>query len=527
MKSKVLAVDDRPENLFAMKQLLRREEIELYTESSGEQALSLIREHDFSCILLDVQMPDIDGYDLAKMIRTNPEEKGTPIIFITANNHDETQLKNGYDSGAVDYVFKPVDPVIIKSKIRFFAELHEQKQLVLEQSRQLQEQMEERDRLEKHLRQSGKMEALGTLAGGVAHEFNNLLSIMLGLAEVTRNEVPKKSSIENNLNGILNAGHRASSLVQQILMFSRETEVEKKTIQMIPLLKEAVKLIRSTTPTTVEIHQEIDISEATVLADPTFIHQIVMNLCVNANHSMRKKGGLLTIRLTDAKIDKDFARVHEFTGEKYLQLTVQDTGCGIPQDIMDQIFDPFFTTKGVGEGTGLGLSVVHGFVKNHGGAIAVQSVVGEGTSFHVYLPTVSEPLKADSVHDLPIRHGDGSILVVDDEEVLLTVQQQILEGLGYTVTATTNSEEALEIFRKEPEKFDVVLTDQTMPKMTGVQLAEKLLKIRPGIPIILATGFSETTTSEQAEELGLRDYLMKPIDIPKLAASLHRILSEN
>ncbi len=528
MISKVLAVDDKPENLFAMKQLLRPVNIDLFTETSCMKALSLMKEYDFACLLLDVQMPEINGFELAKMINHSPEIlQPPPIIFVTAISRESEQVKTGYDSGAVDYLFKPIEPLAVRSKVKIFAQLHEQRHQAQLHGDILKKEIAERDLLEKRLRQAGKMEALGTLAGGVAHEFNNLLSIILGAGEITKKEIIAKCTINlRNIENILNAGNRAKRLVQQILTFSRENKQEMKPLNMASMLREVIKMIRSTTPTTIDIQQNIDIEDSVILADPTLIHQIVMNLCVNANHSMQSTGGILTIQLTAVNISENFAKSNELVSGEYLKLTIKDSGSGIPTDVIDNIFDPFFTTKDVGEGTGLGLSVVHGFVKNHNGAITVQSEVGKGTTFNIYFPKFEGEVTVDPVVEIQSLSGQGTILLVDDEEILLEVEQQLLQSLGYIVKTTTNGEDALNLFKSNINMFDLVLTDQTMPGMTGTELVKHILEIRSDIPVILASGFSDSTSPEIAKEAGVYDYVMKPIDLPKLASIIHNALSK-
>jgi len=386
-------------------------------------------------------------------------------------------------------------------------------------------------RLERQLRQAQKMEAIGTLAGGIAHDFNNILAAVLGYTELAMDEATTAGPMRRHLEQVFKAGERAKSLVKQILTFSRQTEQERKPVGVSHIVKEALKLLRASLPSTIEIEQNIAVVPQgdLVLADPTQIHQVLMNLCTNAAHAMREKGGILHVELANAQLDPDtsLTALHQGIHEgPYLRLTVNDTGHGMDREIMERIFDPFFTTKSAGEGTGMGLAVVHGIVKSHGGLITVNSKPGEGTTFDVYLPKIEtdETEKTDHLADAALIGGDELILFVDDEEALADMAQERLNRLGYTVSIMTDSMAALELFRAHPDAFDLVMTDQTMPHLTGVQLATELLKIRPDIPIILCTGFSEIITAEKAKALGIREFLLKPLITRDVARAIRQVL---
>ena len=385
---------------------------------------------------------------------------------------------------------------------------------------------EENRRLENQLRQSQKMEAMGTLAGGIAHDFNNILFPIIGYAEMTLHEMPEENLIRRNLRELLKAANRAKDLVQQILTFSRQTEQERKPLKMQPIIKEALKLIRASLPTTIEIRQDIATETGLVSIDPTQIHQVVMNLCTNAFHAMHEKGGVLGVTLEEVEINSDvLTACVDLSPGTYLKLTVSDTGHGMGREVMDHIFNPYFTTKSPGDGTGLGLAVVHGIVKSHGGKISVYSEPDVGTTFNAYLPrvdTTSEASETPPTETIP--RGAESVLFVDDETQILGMVKQLLESLGYHVTAFPGSLEAFETFCLEPEMFDLVITDQTMPNMTGMELARKLMGIRPDIPVILCTGFSELVNEEKAKAIGIRDYIMKPILTHELAKAVRKAL---
>jgi PAS domain S-box-containing protein len=385
---------------------------------------------------------------------------------------------------------------------------------------------EEKKKLEAQLRQAQKMEAIGTLAGGIAHEFNNILGAIMGYTELAQLDAGDSPLLKARLDKILQAGNRAKNLVKQILTFSRQSEHKLKPIQANLIVKEMLKLLRASLPTTIEMRQDIQ-GDAMVMGDPIQIHQVLMNLCTNAAHAMRDKGGLLDVSLVNVELDSDFVARHPGmkTGP-YLQLTVSDTGHGIPPDMLDRIFEPFFTTKEKGESTGLGLSVVHGIVKSYGGTIYAYSEPGKGSSFKVYFPAIERRLESEKREKKALAKGIEHILFVDDEQMLVDVGKQLLESLGYKVTTRTSSTEALELFRSRPERFDIVITDQTMPNMTGVELAKELMAERFDIPVILCTGFSTRITQKSVYEMGIRGFLMKPFLLRDLAETIRKVLDE-
>ena len=386
------------------------------------------------------------------------------------------------------------------------------------------EDITERIRLESQLLQSQKMKAIGTLAGGIAHDFNNILAAIIGYAEMTKARL-KQPEIHRFLDQILKASDRARNLVTQILTFSRQEEREKKPVDMSLLIQESLKLLRATIPSTIKINAKVASEVRAVLADSTQIHQIMMNLCANAAHAMREKGGLLEVGLNNEEITPEMSPLYpDLKPGPHVKVTVRDTGTGVTPAIMDRIFDPFFTTKERGEGSGLGLSVVYGIVKEYGGTVTVKSEPGAGSTFTIYLPAVEHEAEEKAEPSDTIRGGSERILFVDDETILADVGREMLEGIGYEVVAVTSSTSALEIFHTQPDRFDLVITDMTMPVMTGKDLIEELLRIRPNIPTILCTGFSEFITDKEAKGLGISDFLMKPISLKNLAKSIRSVL---
>ena len=369
----------------------------------------------------------------------------------------------------------------------------------------------EKSELQTQLQHAHRMEAIGTLAGGIAHDFNNILSAIIGYTELALEDISKESLTFSNLQNVMLASDRAKNLVQQILAFSRQVESKPTPVRVDQTIQEALKFLRASIPTTIEISQNIQ-SDSMVMADPSQVLQVIMNLCSNAAHAMRTNGGKLGISLTDVGFDSDPGEpLGEVTAGKFLKLTVEDTGDGIPPELNDRIFDPFFTTKKIGEGTGMGLSVVHGILNEIGGKIQVTSEIGQGTAFNIFLPVIeNEAIPQINPADR-VSMGNERILFVDDEAFQVDIGKQILERLGYRVVTETSSLEALEYFRAKPHDIDLVVTDMTMPDMTGDDLAKRILELRSDIPILLCTGYSEQITQEKAREIGIRGFALKPM----------------
>ncbi|RJX33381.1 MAG: PAS domain-containing sensor histidine kinase [Desulfurivibrio sp.] len=379
--------------------------------------------------------------------------------------------------------------------------------------------------LEHKLRHAQKLEAIGTLAGGIAHDFNNILGAILGYAELMTGDVPAGSQLAADLEQILIAGHKAKKLVKQILSFSHRTKVERIPLRLQPLVRETVKLLRSTIPTTIEIRQQIAKDCGSVLADPAQVHQILMNLCTNAYHAMEKTGGVLRIALNKRELSsKDFPEYPHLQSGSFAELVVTDTGAGIDPSIRDKIFEPYFTTKEQGKGTGLGLAILHGIASEYGGAVTVDSVPGQGAAFHVFLPLAQEQRLPGEAADDPLPTGSEHLLFIDDEESLVRLGKKMFTKLGYTVTTRQSSLEALQTFRDTPQQFDLVITDQTMPGLTGADLAVKMLRIRPDIPIILCTGYTNLISVTDAKALGIKEFVMKPLIPADMARMIRQVL---
>ncbi len=380
-------------------------------------------------------------------------------------------------------------------------------------------------RMEAELRQAHKMEAIGTLAGGIAHDFNNILASIIGYTELGLDDASPGSLLEDNLREVLTAGKRARDLVRQILAFARQSDEQLRPIQMRTVAAEALRLIRSSLPTTIEIRQDLA-SSATIMGNPVQIHQVLMNLCTNAAQAMEKRGGLLTVTLSDVRgpsSGQDPAAKLE-PGD-YVRLSVSDTGCGIAPAHLEQIFQPFFTTKEPGKGTGMGLAMVHGIVESCKGKITVKSAPGQGAEFNLYFPVARSEAVAEFEAEA-VPSGTERILLVDDELAIVRMGSQTLEKLGYKVSARTSSVEALDLFRAKPHDFDLVITDMTMPNLTGADLAVELMAIRPDIPVILCTGYSNKISDTLAAQIGIRAFAYKPLVKKDLADKIRRVLDE-
>jgi len=450
----------------------------------------------------------------------HPEEK-LPYIHTQFTRLAEGRIKLARNiplkrrDGSVLYVDISGTPIIIDGRkyiSAVFRDMTEPRRAAIEKSE-----------LELRIHQMQKMEAIGTLAGGVAHDFNNILTAIMGLAELSVRGTRPDEPVHRYAENILESCHRARDLVSQLLSISYKSEKKLEQVNLLPVIKDSIKLIRATLPSTVEIRTEIDSEFDSATADRTQVSQIIMNLCTNAAQSMKNMQGEIIINVSNSFVDDKYAASHpDLKKGLYLLLKVADNGSGIEPAIIERIFEPFFTTKERGKGTGLGLAVIHGIVKNHGGSIYVYSTPGVGTTFEVYLP-VSDHKNEVTVNEIetPVT-GHASILLVDDEEMLTEVNASILETLGYSVTACSSGAEALRIFSDNPEAVDLVITDMTMPGMTGLHLASEIKKIKPGIPVILCTGYNEQLTKEKAVESGICNIVMKPFTAAELGQAVQK-----
>ena len=382
--------------------------------------------------------------------------------------------------------------------------------------------------MENRLRQSQKMESIGTLAGGIAHDFNNILTVVIGFTELSIDEVKDRPDVHRSLNLALEASNRAKDLVSQILTFSRSKSISKEQIKTIPIVKEVCKFMRSSLPTTIEIKQDIKAKNDCIMSDPTQFQQILMNLCTNAGQAMQETGGVLEVLLEETDLhEENMLAYQSLKPGPYMKLSVKDTGPGISKENLERIFEPYFTTKDLGDGTGLGLAVVHGIVKDYGGDIKVYSEVNRGTVFHVLFPLIKEieevsiPESSESIPE-----GIENIMLVDDEKFVVELGTIMLEQQGYRVTGVTSPEKALDMFKSSKDSYDLIITDKTMPKMTGLELAAEIKKLQPDIPILLCTGFKDKGLEGKIQKAGITEYVMKPLNKREIAVAVRKVLDK-
>ncbi|MFH2059459.1 MAG: ATP-binding protein [Pseudomonadota bacterium] len=434
--------------------------------------------------------------------------------------------------------------VILQSDItEYLAEYNNELECVVKEhtaeleeiNKKLIKEIEDREKAEKEhhdlmaqMHQSEKMMAIGTLAGGIAHDFNNILSPIIGFTEIALGGQERGSPLWENLNEIYSAGKRAKELVSRIMTYTHKTEETTESVQMAAILEEGLKLLQSVIPSSIEIKQLIE-TDSYINANQTKIHQIYLNLCTNAYHAMEKSGGILEIRLTEVEFQPNSINLPRdiFPG-KYVKLSVSDNGTGIRSDIIDKVFDPYFTTKETGKGSGMGLSIVYGIVKSFGGTINVESQFGKGSTFSVYFPVLDIKIKEKRLDsgDGNIQRGTERILFIDDEIAIANLNKQLLERIGYTVEAITDPKQALELFQTRSENFDLVITDMTMPGISGDMLTLELLKIRPDIPVILCTGYNNMISEDKALKLGIRAFVYKPVLYSDLSKIIRKVLDE-
>jgi signal transduction histidine kinase len=560
---KILSVDDKSENLYMLEALLRGHGHHVDSASNGVDALHLAGRSCYDLIISDILMPRMDGFQLCRELKKDPKLSATPFIFYTATYTDPRDAEFAMSLGADHFLVKPLEPEVFVQAIelviarrrdaggappvqetedeaiylkeynaRLIAKL-EKKMIDLEQvNRALQADIAERERteaerarLEQQLRQAQKMEAVGTLAGGIAHDFNNILTGIIGFAQLARADAGNPDATRQHVEEILRAGERARELVKQILAFSRRQEQEWQPLKLHQVIADAIRLPRATIPRSIEIQSSLDPAAPSVLADSTQIHQVIANLLTNAWHAIGDKPGRIRIELSSMEVDADFAEANpNLSAGPYVRLSVSDTGAGMDPATADRIFDPFFTTKAQGDGTGLGLAVVHGIVKATDGAITVYTELGHGTTFNLYFPALDRDAATEQEPKAePTLPGRGQrILFIDDERILTTLGERFLTRLGYVPVVENDPVIALRRFNEE--HFDAVATDLTMPHLSGLDVGRQILHLKPGTPIILCTGFSATLDADRARSLGFRELLLKPYDIDSLGAALRRAL---
>ena len=499
---RVLHIEDSPRDAEIIRERLITAGFSLHLDwaANEQEFTSFLQGGGYDLVLADYQIPGFDAPAALKL--TKSLCPGVPFICVSGAIGEDKAVEL-LKLGATDYVSKNRLDKLSLAIERTLNEHNERKARVQADA--------EKANLEAQLFQAQKMEAIGTLAGGVAHDFNNILAAIIGYTEMAMEESQNKIQ-SRYLQETLKGAERAKNLVKQILTFSRQDGHEKKPLDIMLLLKEAVKFLRASIPATIEIRQRLTDESCNILADPTQMHQIIMNLCTNAGHAMKQTGGVLTMELSTLELSPgEISRYPDLKPGSYVKLTVSDTGHGIDSALQLRIFDPFFTTKSKDEGTGLGLSVVYGIVKSHDGIITVYSEPGKGASFSVYLPMIIPEEITNRSVSKAVTGGTERILFVDDEPVLVDIGATMLSSLGYEVTGVTSSLEALNLFRAAPGSFDLVITDMTLPKMTGIDLSREIMQIRPGIPVILCSGIRDSETEKQVKSMGIRAYSIKPL----------------
>ena len=512
----ILIVDDDLAMARSVQSVLTTQGYRVQTVHNALTALESIQAGKFDLVLLDVMMPKMTGFQVLDAL--DRVSLDTYFIIMTGDTTMESAVE-AIRRGASDYLKKPFEPNELLIRVE---NIFKQKQLKAEHHR-----IEgQKKQLEMELYQSQKMEAIGTLAGGIAHDFNNILSIILGNSELALDSLDDHSPIRQNLEQIFEAGSRAKEITYQLLSFCRKGDSKRLPINLNSIVEKSLKLMRASLPSNIEIHHDLQDEEHTVLGDATQIHQILINLCTNASHAMEGECGRIDVRLESVCIPS--SRPTQYSGlapGTYIKLVVSDTGHGIDPQIMDQIFDPYFTTKDVGKGTGMGLSLVQGIVKNHGGEITVESELGQFTRVTIMLPIIDE---AENDTDVSVSEelatGNERILLVDDEVMIVDVMTQFLSQLGYRTTSMTDSPAALEKFRNQPDQYDLVITDMTMPKLTGIQLTRAMREIRTDIAVIICTGFSDQISIERSKELGIQAFIMKPVVMGEMAKTIRNVL---
>jgi CheY-like chemotaxis protein len=562
--TKLLVVDDNAQNRYMAEVLFTGNGYQVESVANGVEALDKARENPPDIIVSDILMPVMDGFALCREWKQDDRLRSIPFIFYTATYTDPEDEKFALSLGADRFFVKPFSPdnlvAAVGEVLREFRErspaspvnavpaedvylkkynqalIHklEDKLAQLETTNQsLEKEITERKlaeekmrRLESQLIQAQKMEAIGTLASGIAHDFNNILLAIMGYAEIALINTRAGKSGEKHIQEALKACDRAKELVHQILTFGRQTEIDHKPVQVKTVVKEVLKLLRASLPATIEIRQKLE-SESLILANPTQIYQVVMNLGNNAAQAMKEGAGTIDVTLVDVELDETYVFSHHgLTPGRYQKLEVGDNGMGMTPDQLKRIFEPYFTTKPRGKGTGLGLSVVHGIVKNAAGAISVYSEPGQGSAFKVFFPIFESDAVAEAPPvDLP-EGGKESILFVDDEPTLLEIGAELLKRLGYRVATCGDGRSALETFKTRPDEFDLVITDMTMPGLTGDKLALELVQVRPDLPVILCTGFGNAVMGQKACRTGVTAHLMKPFVLRDLAKTIRQVLED-
>jgi signal transduction histidine kinase len=525
--STILAIEDKKGHLISLSESLTTliPDCHVTTALTGNDGIKKAQTELPDTILLNIKKMATDGFEVCRRLKADERTKHIPIIMFTATKTDDESMVKGLELGADVFLDETIDETVLAAQVKVMIRIKKAEDLLRKEREILEETIQEKSRLEAQLHQARKKESIGLFARGIAHDLNTILGIILGYSELALGDVLKWSPASHDLNEVRKACLQARELVKQILTLSYQSKQEMMQFKIDHFIKESIRLLRASISSKIEIHHNISSKSDTVNADPTQIYQIMLNLCNNAAHVMRENGGVLEITLENIEFNDDAAKYQsDLSPGNYIRLTVSATGHGIDPKIVEEFFDPHIATKEAGEGTVMGLAMVHRIAKAHGGAISVDSEPGKGATVHVYLPAVKnivEP-KMKTIGELP--GGNERILLVDNEKAVADTVQLMLERLGYKVEVRTSKIDALKAFRAKPQAFDLVITEQSMSNMTGIDLSKALMRIRPDIPLILCSEFSEVISEEKAAGMGIKALAMKPLVISEIAATIRGVL---
>ncbi len=506
----VLVVDDSPKNVDLLVNTLK-DDYRLEIARSGPIALDYAKRLDPDLILLDIMMPEMDGFEVCSRLKAAPETKDIPVVFLTAMSETDDKTR-GFEMGAVDYITKPFRPAEVNARIRAHLTLIERREKIQQQALKSMELFH----------QAQKVEAMGTLAGGIAHHFNNLLMGIQGRTSLMLMDIDPSHLFYEHLKGIEKNVVSAADLTKQLLGFARRGKYEVRTTDLNELIKKTTRMF-GRTKKEIKIHCRLQEDLWAVEIDQEQIEQVMMNLYVNAWQAMPGSGDLI-LETQNTKLDKDFSKLFSVEEGKYVKISVTDKGIGMDQATQQRVFEPFYTTKGMGKGTGLGLASVYGIIKNHDGIIDVYSWKGEGTTFNIYLPASDKRVSGGKKPTGEIIEGTETILFVDDEDMILKVGEQILNRLGYKVIIAKSGKEAIELYKKDQEKIDMVILDMIMPDVDGKMAYEKLKQINPGIKVLLSSGYSVTGQAQEILDRGCNGFIQKPYSLKDISLKLREIL---
>jgi CheY-like chemotaxis protein len=513
----ILLISDKEDDLIFISTLLNKfvSDCPVITAQSGHQAIEKAKHESPGVILLDIDASQMDGYEVCNRLKSEENTRHIPIILITEVKSDSISREKRLCAGVDGFLKKPFDEVELTALIHMALRIHDSEKKTLKLKHQLQ--------------QARKMQAMGTLAGGIAHELNNMLFPIIGYAEMSMYELPENNRVKNNLKKILKAANRAKDLIQQILEYSRQEDQERKPIKIQYIIKETLKLARAWFPATIEIRETIDTACGPVTARPSEIQQLIMDLCTHAHHALKEKGGMLEVTLSEVDVDShESPSKTDLKKGAYLQLTVSHTDRGIEHTGMEQISDSHVSLHSRDKEIETGLYGADEIFQIYQGTIRIDRNPGKGATVRVYLPltdTGSDELPAISAEQI-FPMGHESVLLIDDEEDVLEMMHSMIKKLGYQVISRNSSIEALDTFRNHPRQFDLVITDQTMPEMSGLELVDQLIRIRPDIPVIVCTGYTEMIAEDTAGSLGIGAYVMKPVRISDISVKIRKLLDQ-